>query len=436
MKWSKYNYLFKSSKYGYLLYNSLSNSFVEIDEDGYEFFQSLQGKENVEMNDKDNLQTLTEIKALVENDKDEYYNIKYLTHLQRFSQHHLELTLNPTLHCNFSCPYCFEQNKPPIYMTDEVENSLIEFVKGKNHVQSIHVVWFGGEPLMAYDRIVSITNRIKALDAKIDYSSSMITNGYLLSEEVINNLEELNISNIQITIDGPAEIHDKRRPLKSGKGTFDTIVQNIDNLKKHDPNYNIVIRVNVDGTNDLTFIDTFRFFHKRYGMNMPIIPGFITNESNCTSIDCVYDREKKAKFLTNLYKQYGLNVFGFYPDEIRYECPIRNPYYLVIGPEGEIYKCWDDVGNKNMVVGSLMDKEMINHSLLTRYYVGGDALDDNNCRDCFHLPICGGGCPHIRIENEYQNKKTDVCDYMKDNLSEFLELHYDCKNKFLNNDEK
>lgn len=427
MKWSKYNYLFKSPLYGYLLYNSLSNSFAELDEEGYIWLQSFMDKNDIEINDIDLYNNLLKMKAIIDDDRDEFYNIKYLTQLQRFSQNYLELTINPTLHCNFACAYCFEANKPPVYMTDFVEDRLVEFVKNMKHIQAIHITWFGGEPLMAFDRVISITNRIKKLG--INYTSSMITNGYLLSDKIIDTLENLNISKLQITVDGLADIHNKRRPLVSGAETFDKIIENIDKIKNKNSNYNIGIRVNVDETNASNFINTFRFFYQRYKGNICVSPGFVTNESNCTAADCIFNREKKAKFLMDQYKLYGINLMGLYPAEDRYECPIRNPFHLVIGPEGEIYKCWNDVGNSEKIVGSLMNKEKVNHRLLTRYYTAGDPLDDPNCQNCFHFPICGGGCPYIRIENEFNNEKTDVCDYMKDNISKFLELHYEYKQK-------
>lgn len=427
MKWSKYNYLFKSPKFGYLLYNSLSNSFAELDEEGHLYLQSLAGKDNIDMVDDKLFQELVKMKALVEDDRDEFYNIKYLTQLQRFSQNYLELTINPTLHCNFACVYCFEANKPPIYMSDLVENSIIELIKNMKHSKCVHITWFGGEPLMAFDRIVSITKKIK--DIGVNYTASMITNGYLLTDKVIDRLEDLNISDIQITIDGLAETHNARRPLVSGAPTFDKIIENIDKIKNRNNDYSILIRVNIDETNASNFIDTYKFLYNRYKGKIDVAPGFISNESNCTAADCVFDREKKAKFLLEQYRKYGLNLMGLYPSESRYECPIRNPFHLVIGPEGEIYKCWNDVGNKEKVVGSLIDKENVNHRLLTRYYTAGDALEDPQCRDCFHFPICGGGCPYTRIENEFGKDKTDVCDYMKEHLLDFLELHYEYKTK-------
>jgi uncharacterized protein len=338
----------------------------------------------------------------------------------------MELTLNPTLHCNFGCKYCFEANKPAKYMSDEVENALIDFVKKYNTVNKIHINWFGGEPLMAFDRIKSITARIKELET--NFTASIITNGYLLSDEVIDNLESLHINRLQITLDGLAETHNQRRHLVSGKGTFDRILDNIDKLKNKCSDCKLVIRVNIDKDNQDEFIKVFRYFYGRY-KNTVVVPGFVDDVSGCVVSDCFLNREKKANFLIDQYKKYGLNTMGFFPFNDRYECPVRNPYHLVIGPEGEIYKCWNDVGNPKQVVGSLLKNEAVNSTLLTRYYVSGDPFDDPKCVNCFHLPTCGGGCPHSRIAREYNQVEIDTCDTIKDNVKEFLELHYDYKQR-------
>jgi uncharacterized protein len=430
MNWSKYNKLFVSEKFEYLLYNSLTNGFVEVDEETYLYLKSIEGKQNITIDDKELQKSLLEMKVIVENDLDEFYNIKYFTHLQRFETGYLELTINPTLHCNFACPYCFEENKPAIYMTDEVENALIEFIEKQKGINRLHITWFGGEPLMAFDRMVSITNRVKQMSIK--YTSKIITNGFLLNDKIIEKLEDMNISNIQITIDGLQDEHDKKRYLLSGAGTFDKIIKNIDNLVAKNNKIYIGIRVNIDVNNADNYIKVVAYFYKKYqhlGARISTHPGFLTNETGCIPADCVFDCEKKAKFIIELYKKYGLNTMGLFPLDFRYECPVRNPYHLTIGPEGEIYKCWNDVGKKEQIVGSLIDKDVVNNALLTRYYVAGDALEDKDCKECMLLPRCGGGCPQNRIDNEFINTKNDLCDFRKNHLQEFLELHYDLINQ-------
>ncbi|MDR2407957.1 MAG: radical SAM protein [Bacteroidales bacterium] len=425
MIWSKYNYLFESEKFGFLLYNSLSNSFIELDSDGFLYLKSIKDSGIVDIRgDTEFLNNLINAKVFVQNDKDEFYNMKYTAHYQRFDNKFLELTLNPTLHCNFACRYCFEENKPAKYMSNEVEDHLIDFIK-KYYNEKMHITWFGGEPLMAFDRVRSITKRIQELN--INFTSSMITNGYLLSDKIIDELLILNINRLQITIDGVEETHDKRRCLISGAGTFRKIVSNIDLLKRKYPQYEVVIRINVDESNHEEFIKVFKYFYDKYKFGIIVDPGFVDDIHDCNASDCLFNRERKARFLIDLYKKYGLNISGLYPNSYRYECAIRNPYHIVIGPEGEIYKCWNDVGNEKKVVSHLFKKKIGDKTLLTRYQTAGDPFDDIECINCFHLPTCGGGCPYSRLAREFDNVRIDTCDIRKGNLKEFLELHYEYK---------
>jgi uncharacterized protein len=280
---------------------------------------------------------------------------------------------------------------------------------------------------MAFGRISTLTEKIKRINT--NFTASIITNGYLLSEKIIDKFDEYHINKIQITIDGLNQTHDRRRPLISGKGTFEKIIRNIDLLNKKKPKFPIIIRVNVDETNQSEFIETYKYFDKRYEGKTYVVPGFVDDVSGCGISDCIFNRNRKVQFMIELYKKYNLNILSFYPINQRYECPIRNPYHFVIGPEGEIYKCWNDVGNSKKIVGNLLTKEIGNAALLTRYYVAGDPFDDANCINCFHLPTCGGGCPHSRLAREFDNAVIDTCATIKNNVKEFLELHYDYKQK-------
>ena len=92
-----------------------------------------------------------------------------------------------------------------------------------------------------------------------------------------------------------------------------------------------------------------------------------------------------------------------------------------IGPEGSIYKCLEDFGNKNRSVGNL-NKGIINNNLLAKYTMAYDVFDDKECVDCSFLPICGGGCPYDKINNgvEAQN-----CTYLKKSLTDFLKMYHE-----------
>jgi uncharacterized protein len=86
-------------------------------------------------------------------------------------------------------------------------------------------MWYGGEPLLAIDTIDYLTQEfLKLCGDKVKYTAAMVTNGYNLNKDNVNRLKKLKVKRVQITIDGPKIIHDERRKLSNGKGSFDKII--------------------------------------------------------------------------------------------------------------------------------------------------------------------------------------------------------------------
>lgn len=419
LKWSRFNYLFNREKQ-YYLYNSLSNSFAKLDKESYDVLNN----GNYEQIDTGLFEQLVQIKAFVNNDQDEINKVKFITISNRNDDTNLILTINPTFACNFACSYCFEKKHHNIFMSDEIENGIISFINKHPNAKNLDITWFGGEPLLAFDRIISLTKKMQALGLR--YKAGIITNGYLLTEKVIGELPKLGIGSIQITIDGMEALHNSRRCLKSGGPTFETIVKNIDILKTQHPEIYVSVRVNIDYTNDDDFLDLYHYFTEKKYNNFSISLSFVTDLSGCHPCSTMYNREQKARFITKLRKKYKLDFSWIYPQNDRYECAIRNRNAVVIGPEGELYKCWNDVGIKEKVIGNIEGK-VTNENLLLRYLVAADPLEDTKCQECLLFPVCGGGCPYSRIQNLYDEQKTNVCPLIKDHLEEFLLTHATCK---------
>lgn len=340
--------------------------------------------------------------------------------LRRQNNRRLILTINPTLACNFNCPYCFEATHPNTYMSDNVEDDIIRYINSNKDAKAIDVTWFGGEPLLAFDRVKSLTIKMKSLG--LAYTARMITNGYLLTQDVINELPSLSIKSLQITIDGMADLHDSRRCLKSGKPTFEKIIKNIDILQAQLPQIKINIRMNVDEANEADFIKLYKYLSIKHYPNVQLSLAFVKNLSVCKTCENLCDRERQAEFIKRVQQKYGIGGEFTYPTPDRYECAIRNRNAIIIGPEGEIYKCWNDVGDKKKIVANIKG-EIINETLLLRYLIGADPFEDSRCQKCILLPVCGGGCPLSRIQNKFEGKDVNVCPLLKEYLNDFLLVH-------------
>ncbi|MBQ6622261.1 MAG: radical SAM protein, partial [Mogibacterium sp.] len=212
MKWSRYNNLFQSQRNGWLLFNSASRNFLKVEDEELPIIQKIaRDPEHADYSALPMLyMQLRSMGFLVEDSADDdLYNIirmRALTEL--YAPGNLLLTIAVTRACNFDCSYCFEGNRTGKPMSQEVEDQLIKFI-GRFYTPNVSLTWFGGEPLLAFDRILSIDRRIRDLGKRV--SAAVITNGYLLDDYKVSKLNDLNVDYLQLTHDGKKATHDSRR---------------------------------------------------------------------------------------------------------------------------------------------------------------------------------------------------------------------------------
>lgn len=166
----------------------------------------------------------------------------------------LSVTIIPTYQCNFKCIYCWEDTKHrDDCMTEETQEELLKYLERKMpDCSALDIDWFGGEPLLGYKVMHRLLDEIDILcrKYKIPYSSTLTTNGFGLTPEIATYLVEHHNYFFQITLDGPKELHDFNRPLKSGAGTYEVILENLRKIRDCVDSHHlrVVIRINV--TND------------------------------------------------------------------------------------------------------------------------------------------------------------------------------------------
>ena len=144
----------------------------------------------------------------------------------------LNITVVLNLDCNFACIYCYEGDmKGKLYMSEETADLLMDFIRDKftPAMKTVNIDFYGGEPLLSSGLIKYISKKVKAFTEGrgAAYTFTMINNGSLFKRKIAGELKELGLTGVKITLDGPAEIHNRFRPFKSGGGSFDTIIKNI-----------------------------------------------------------------------------------------------------------------------------------------------------------------------------------------------------------------
>ena len=332
-------------------------------------------------------------------------------------------------HCNFTCPYCFEPEAfraHPNTLTEEKIDAAFRVVDALENEQPeqdaqqnpAQFEIFGGEPLLPGSRS-NLEYLIRQIEQR-GKSATLQTNGYFLSAalDVFRKYQDT-IRQIQVTLDGPPEIHNKRRVPRSGEPTFERIVTGIDRLLAEDLPLNINLRMNVDRTN-IAFIETMaQFYHDKGWTAQPNITfvaapvdnrsGSIRNPELLVGWHEVFERVLplsvdmgNGPFDLSIFKQtnyfrHFFNTIGK-PDHLQ---PVFTPKVLyceaaalklyVFHTDGSIYPCPEGVGMEPLAIGRYFP-EWVMDSDSMKLWQSQTILTRAQCRDCDIATFCGGGC--------------------------------------------
>ena len=329
------------------------------------------------------------------------------------------ITICPTLECNFACPYCYEQRIPG-KMSDNIQESVLHEIEKifDLGIDVLHITWYGGEPLLCRDIVMDMSYRIKQISSnkKKDCRFNIITNGYYIDESIISFFQSIKINSIQITVDGCEEVHNQRRISRDGKPTFQRIVDNIKLLDQSGLSVNV--RINIDKNNINQFEKVKQLF--KNCQNVLCYPAFITEEtiqSKAQKDRCIPHNE-----YGHLYNQQALELEKIDLDKVLKPgisiCMAEHRYSCVFTPDGNIYKCINDVCNPKLAVGSVTNKETISPTAISRY-LGRDPFTENECISCKFLPVCYGRCVW-----EYCDKGTHACPDIRYLLEDIVTIQF------------
>jgi uncharacterized protein len=306
-------------------------------------------------------------------------------------------------------------------MSEEIQDRIVHHVTDYcPSLEQLFVTWFGGEALLQLPVIERLSDRFLALPAK--YSASVITNGSLLSNKASRRLVDLHVTWAQITLDGPRQVHDVRRPLAGNHPSFDQIVSNI---AEADPGLAITIRVNVDQNNNATLpvlfdqLDAAGLLGRVSVYFAPVFPytDVCADVTKYCTTDDSWARVESSLQLLALNRGYGEPGL---PSARRNVCLADRASALVIVPSGLVYKCWNDVTNPSQAIFDLAQRERTPamEEIFSRWLEWGP-FNFPDCECCSILPLCMGGCPHVSIR-----RARGACKELKHNLKETILLHY------------
>ncbi len=427
MKLSRFVVLHRASA-GSFLYSGMSGAVVKVTN---EIMDLLEGGQLQFLPERD-AQVLKQQYVIVDQEVDELAILERRYTAGKSDREHLGLTIISSLGCNFACPYCYEAKELSL-LNPDVEEAILRSVSYRAHgLKTLQIHWLGGEPLMAKRQLLSLSGRLKEIahEAGILYFANVTTNGFLLNLDTARSLKKAGITHAQVCLDGPPETHDVKRPHVSGNGTFSQIINNLERVVDV---LDVTIRMNVDAENYDRASELFELLVE-HGLNekvmiyagqlvkvddgAPIPTPSATYPSTCFSgpefarVEAEFIRQAAA---------YGFNRPAL-PGPIATPCTAVRDDEFVVGSAGELYKCWENVGNPTRVVGTIFDLRSID----ARDWAWYSPFNDEECVACVALPSCMGGCLHHLKD---KNLRDSRCSTFRENhieqIDAFISQTYD-----------
>jgi len=339
----------------------------------------------------------------------------------------LNVTVLTTLQCNFACGYCYQGDRGDYNtfadkMTLDTAARVADWIADRLDVvrpEQLVLTFFGGEPLLNLPVMYDLAERMwQAASARgVTLYITIITNGWLLTPEVVDRLVPYGLYSIKVTLDGDRDVHNRMRPLRGGQGTFDRIIQNIRQIAGR-------VKVGIGGNFDETSVDSYPalldflmeqpFVDSIVKVNfkpilrtdpampkgvLPLLPvdasGKPLNGTCLTSVgagggtacDTCAFLDDKMSLLRHETKRRGLPT----PDGIHGgPCQVHHKHAYTIGPEGSLYGCPGFTGERAQSVGHIDGRT---DSWRERNRERFERLQPwDQCGDCAFIPVCAGGC--------------------------------------------
>lgn len=387
-----------------LIYNSLSGKFIIVknrcldlkdldnlyaQEDSGTFSDQLRDAEVVIEDTRDEITILTDRIKDADRNKNEFI-----------------LHVNPTLDCNFSCWYCYENHIRKSGMdSNTIKNvaDLISRILEKEEIKKLHLSFFGGEPLLYFKDIVKVlithsANTSEILDKKL--SVSFTSNGSLLNSDMINFLSEFDCS-FQITLDGGRERHNGTRYFQNKKGSYDLILTNI--LKLLKAGIKVLVRVNYTGENIdsvESILHDFADVDPKYKDILSFDFQRVWQDTSDRNDQC----ETKIKRTRLLFADNGLRVMHNYlRQDVRNSCYGDKENHALVNYNGDVFACTARDFNENNRIGILKSEGVIEYETEKLKKRNNSKFSRKVCKTCRIAPVCGGGCKQKAMETDDYN---------------------------------
>jgi uncharacterized protein len=413
------------------LMNTLTDAQIVVSPDVAALIDHVESQDRFNDEERDAIAILEEHGFLVADRAAERRALDEYFHAVKSGTGELNVTILTTLQCNFACDYCFQgdhgdYNKFAEKMSLETASRVGDWIEHELEriaPERLLLTFFGGEPLLNLPVLYYLADRLSAAAGRRDVPMvlNIITNGLLLTEEVVDRLIPCGLNGVKVTLDGDRDAHNRLRPLRGGQGTFDRIIENVRRVAHK-------CEISIGGNFDESSADSFPALldflsEQEFAGNLrkvkfkPIIrnpepqapKGFLplipvgpdgtplkplagtcmtaAGSGTASACDTCRFLDDKMVALRDETRRHGFNP----GDGVHVgPCHVHMDHAHTIGPDGALYPCPGFTGEKAMSTGHIDGRRD------ARRIAAREAFDRlgpwKECGDCAFIPVCAGGC--------------------------------------------
>lgn len=436
---SQYNY-FVDRNEGVVCYNARTGIFALLADD---VAAMLRGKHAITA-----IRDLEELIAMgFVHHGDEVEQIRLRFNQQRDLSHLLHLTLLPTLACNLTCDYCFQNEyRNHRVMSPMIQGAVLQWIKARLTEGHTEVLcsWFGGEPLLCQEIVLEMSRSLRSIvdAANGKLRMSIITNGTMLNSTTAKALAKVDITDAQVTFDALRDDGCQKRAVLDLAGGPSKILKNVLSACEH---IEVSVRINVSRDNmddvpqiietlqtygfgdaitfarthsfksEKEFITDYKRRHKRlFGHRK-------SHNTDISGYECFLGRSEYARLERNIFltRPEGLQEMMRMLQPKAHFCSATAGYMFVIDPNGYISRCWHSAGLSSEAMGNVNDEDSaLEETSVVQLWQNYAPFKYSVCTICKVLPLCMGGCAHPRV---FMNASNPPCESIKQNIQYCVE---------------
>ncbi|MBQ7886588.1 MAG: radical SAM protein [Clostridia bacterium] len=398
LKASKFNLVISENNGKTALYNTRTGSLIRVSKAAYERLSSPMQMHQAQQDAR--VMGFLRRGFLVPEAMDE--SAAFYAQYRRFLDMEAQtvgVTAAVTLGCNYRCRYCFESDVLQSEASAASPDALCAFIEkaaqALTDCQTISVKWFGGEPLLDFEYILSASERLLRYCEQngIHLRTRIITNGALLTDAMLEKLKRFNLVSIQITLDGTKETYCTYKG--ASEQDYDAVFGLID---RQCGNVLFNLRLNCYPANLSSLIElTDELYsrpHVRDRVNLYLAP---VQSCAMETFDPEDYADAHLRFVEHLYALgWHSQVRNALIAQRSSPCDNLKPEGFIADYAGNLYACEGHIGNACARIASFDDAMAYIQEQKQAQLRAYEQSLTQRCKSCAYFPMCFSGCPAHR----------------------------------------